>query len=61
MNAPTTPLLLTPNMAAAVLGCTVTELRRWRAQGEGPAFHTLGPRTIRYNTFALHAYATTNR
>ncbi|WP_392341536.1 DNA-binding protein (plasmid) [Leifsonia sp. P73] len=38
----------TPNEAAAETGLTLDQLRRMRERGEGPAYVTLGSRTVRY-------------
>lgn len=43
------PLLVTPAEAAAILHRDVAELRQWRAQDIGPAFHDLGRGLIRYS------------
>lgn len=34
--------------AADMIGVSVSTMRRWRATGDGPAWVTFGPRTIRY-------------
>ncbi|TAM67783.1 MAG: DNA-binding protein [Microbacteriaceae bacterium] len=47
----TVPPLLrsyTPDEAAAATGLTLDELRRMREDGRGPAYVTIGKRTIRY-------------
>lgn len=38
----------TPDEAAAETGLTLDELRRLRERGEGPAYVTMGKRTVRY-------------
>ncbi|GIT82173.1 hypothetical protein LLS1_38420 [Leifsonia sp. LS1] len=38
----------TPDEAAAATGLTLHELRRMRDRGEGPAYVTIGKRTVRY-------------
>lgn len=38
----------TPDEAAAETGMTLYELRRLRESGEGPAYVTVGKRTVRY-------------
>ncbi|SDZ48305.1 helix-turn-helix transcriptional regulator [Herbiconiux ginsengi] len=61
MSVTIVPLLLTPAQTAAILGTTTATLRRWRAKGTGPPFHTLGPRSVRYNKATIRAFITTNR
>lgn len=38
----------TPDEAAAETGLSLDELRTLRANGQGPAFLTIGKRTVRY-------------
>lgn len=38
----------TPDETAAATGLTLVELRRMRERGEGPAYVTIGKRTVRY-------------
>lgn len=38
----------TPEEAATETGLTLDELRRMRERGEGPAYVTIGKRTVRY-------------
>ena len=38
----------TPNETAAETGLTLDDLRRMRERGEGPAYVTIGKRTVRY-------------
>lgn len=42
------PSLLTPRELAAQLGVDVSDLRRLRERGAGPAYIKITPRTIRY-------------
>jgi hypothetical protein len=51
------PLLLTPDETGAILGRTVHELRQWRSENIGPAFHNLGGRLIRYSRIAVLNYS----
>lgn len=53
--------LLTDRQAAAVLGVSVSLLRRWRFRlNEGPAFYRVG-RLIRYSRDALREYLEVRR
>ncbi|MFF1571330.1 helix-turn-helix transcriptional regulator [Leifsonia sp. NPDC058292] len=38
----------TPEETAAAAGLTLDELRRMRENGQGPAYVTIGKRTVRY-------------
>lgn len=51
----TSPRLLTPVETAAVLGTSVSTLKRWRAAGTGPPWRRLGGR-VRYPASAVEAY-----
>ena len=42
--------------AAALLGCTVSCLRAWRARGSGPTYRKLG-RLVRYSSNDLIAWS----
>lgn len=42
------PTLLAPGELAAQLQVNISDLKRLRDQGRGPAYITLTPRTIRY-------------
>lgn len=57
MIRPTQPLLLTPMEAAATLGRSVDQLRRWRARGRGPEFFDLDRGLVRYSRVAVEATA----
>jgi hypothetical protein len=54
-----TPLLLTPEETSAILGRTLEELRQCRAQNEGPTFHQLGGRLVRYSHSAVMSFRQT--
>ena len=42
--------------AGAYLGCTPATLKTWRARGEGPAYHVLNGKLIRYHRDGLDAF-----
>lgn len=42
--------------AAAYLGCTPGTLKTWRARGEGPRYHVMQSKLVRYHTDALDAF-----
>ena len=46
--------------AAAILGCTVSAMRKWRLLGKGPAFCRIG-RLVRYSEADLIAFLDANR
>jgi hypothetical protein len=48
--------LLTEKEAAAILGARVQTLRNWRWRGEGPRFHKIGLRLVRYHRADLAAF-----
>jgi excisionase family DNA binding protein len=54
------PKYLTPRQAADWFGLSVRTLDRYRASGEGPAFHRFGGR-IRYLREDLQAWADARR
>lgn len=49
--------LVDENEAAAILGARVQTLRNWRWRGEGPRFHKIGQRLVRYHRADLAAFA----
>ena len=44
------------SVAAQYLGLSVATLRKWRANGDGPAWHKFG-RAVRYRISDLDAFA----
>lgn len=48
------------NIAAEILGCTVSCLRAWRQRGKGPSFVRLG-RMVRYPIEDLKTFLELNR
>ncbi len=42
--------------AAAMLGCSIALLRKWRLFGEGPTYIKLGRRLVRYRQEDLTAF-----
>lgn len=48
VTVPAQLLSYTPDEAAAETGLTLDQLRRMRERGEGPAYVTIGKRTVRY-------------
>ena len=48
--------LLSPPQVYAWLGIAESTLRRWRAEGRGPAYITLSPRVIRYRRSVVLAW-----
>jgi hypothetical protein len=48
------------NIAAEILGCTVSCLRAWRQRGRGPSFVRLG-RMVRYPVEDIKAFLNSNR
>jgi predicted DNA-binding transcriptional regulator AlpA len=49
-------MLLDTKDAAKELGISESLLKRWRTEGQGPRFITLGPRMIRYAPEDIQAY-----
>ena len=47
--------------AAALLGISRRALQDWRYRGNGPTFHRLTPRLIRYRVCDVMAWATARR
>jgi hypothetical protein len=50
------PLLLTPAEVVRLLDLDARDLSRMRAHGEGPVFHRLGGRLIRYNAASTRSW-----
>ena len=48
--------LLDTKEASKVLGISPSLLKRWRQEGNGPRFLSLGPRLIKYSSADLEAY-----
>lgn len=48
--------LVDESEAAAILGARVQTLRNWRWRGEGPHFHKIGQRLVRYHRADLAAF-----
>lgn len=48
--------LLDEREAAAILGASVQTLRNWRWRREGPRFHKIGSRLVRYARADLLAF-----
>ncbi len=48
--------VLNEREAAAVVGCSVALLRKWRLFGEGPTYIKLGRRLVRYRPEDLTAF-----
>jgi hypothetical protein len=42
--------------AAEYLGCTPGTLKTWRARGEGPRYHVIQSKLVRYHVEALDAF-----
>ena len=53
-------LLLTEAETARRLGISVSGLRKWRREGQGPRFIRLGSRLIRYSVPDLDAWLLTS-
>ena len=53
--APDYPLLLTPAEVALLLDVDVRQLREWRDNNAGPAFHELGKGLVRYSRASVAA------
>lgn len=47
---------MTPKEVAELLSIHEETLRRWRAEGEGPPWHKLSDRVIRYDRGELEAW-----
>ncbi|MFC5931821.1 DNA-binding protein [Cryobacterium melibiosiphilum] len=52
-NPAASQILLTPEETSQALGTTLDELRHWRRNGTGPAFHSLGGNLVRYSAAAV--------
>ena len=52
-NPATSQILMTPEETSHALGATLDELRHWRRNGTGPAFHSLGGNLVRYSAAAV--------
>jgi hypothetical protein len=48
--------LVTEREAAAILSASVQTLRNWRWRNEGPRFHKVGLRLVRYHRADLAAF-----
>lgn len=55
LGRPTSPWLDT-EQAAAYLGSTPGTLKNWRATGQGPRYHLIQTRLVRYNVEDLDAF-----
>ena len=42
--------------AAAYIGCTSGTLKTWRARGEGPRYHLINEKSVRYHVTDLDAF-----
>lgn len=51
----TSPWLDSP-AAAAYLGCSPGTLKTWRSKGEGPDYHIVNQKLVRYNVEDLDAF-----
>ena len=51
---------LRPEDVASILGVSLDTVKRWRAEGKGPAAVYLTPRTVRYRRESVDAWAKTN-
>ena len=47
---------MTTDQAAAYLSVSSGTMRNWRSRGEGPRYHTLGGRLVRYEADDLDAF-----
>ena len=47
---------MTTEQAAAYLSVSGGTMRNWRSRGEGPRYHLLGGRLVRYEVEDLDAY-----
>lgn len=55
LGRPTSPWLDT-EQAAAYLGSTAGTLKNWRATGQGPKYHLIQTRLVRYHVEDLDAF-----
>lgn len=55
LGRPTSPWLDT-EQAAAYLGSTAGTLKNWRATGQGPKYHLIQTRLVRYHLEDLDAF-----
>jgi len=55
----TQPLLLTPAEVVILLELDAHDLARMRSRGEGPTFHRLGGRLIRYDAATTRSWEAT--
>lgn len=55
------PVYLSSDDAARYLALSVPTLKRYRYQGKGPAYSTLGPRRVVYAIADLDAWVAANR
>lgn len=58
LRTPVSPWLDTA-AAAAYLGSTAGTLKNWRASGQGPAYHIVNERLVRYHTEDLDRFVRT--
>lgn len=42
--------------AAEYIGCTAETLKTWRSRGEGPKYHIINQKLVRYNIDDLDAF-----
>lgn len=42
--------------AAEYIGCTAGTLKTWRSRGEGPKYHIINQKLVRYNIADLDAF-----
>lgn len=47
---------MTTEQAAAYLSVSAGTMRNWRSRGDGPRYHLLGGRLVRYEVEDLDAY-----
>lgn len=52
---------LSTNEAARYLGIGASTLERFRLSGDGPVYHKLGPRTVKYKAADLDRWAKPRR
>jgi hypothetical protein len=55
LSQPVSPWLCT-EQAAAYLGSTAGTLKNWRATGQGPKYHVIQSRLVRYHRDDLDAF-----
>lgn len=60
MTAKRSDPLLKPKEVAAILRVSVSTLKRWRRQGNGPAFEVIG-NSVRYDETVIAAYRAERR